>query len=45
MYTAKHFTEHRDHNGEVRAVGAEGDCSLIGRTTVLTSQNLKTPSN
>ena len=35
MCTAKHWTEHGDPNGEVRArtVGAEGVCNLIGRTT------------
>jgi hypothetical protein len=34
MYTAKHWTEFGDPNGEVRArtVGAEGVCNLIGRT-------------
>jgi hypothetical protein len=34
MHTAKHWTEHGDPNGEVRArtVGAEGVCNLIRRT-------------
>jgi len=41
MHTAKHWTEHVDHNGEVRArtVGAERVCNLIiGRTTISTNQ-------
>jgi len=33
MYTAKHWTEHGDPNGEVRArtVRTEGVCNLIGK--------------
>jgi hypothetical protein len=43
MFTAKHWTERRDPNGEVRAksVGAEGFCNLIGRTTISANQNLQ----
>ena len=43
MYVAKHWTEHGEHNGEVRAriEGAEGVCSPIGRT-ISTNQ---TPQN
>jgi hypothetical protein len=43
MYTAKHWTERRDSDGEVRArnVGAEGDFNLKGRmiSTNQTSPN------
>ena len=40
MYTAKHWSEYGNSNGEVRArtVGAEGVCNLIGRTTISTNQ-------
>ena len=40
MYTAKHWTEHGDPNGDVRArtVEAEGVCNLIG-ITIITNQN------
>jgi hypothetical protein len=40
MYTAKHWTEHRDPNGEVRArtIGTEGVFNLIRRTTIPTKQ-------
>ena len=44
MHAAKHRTEHRDLNGEVRA-RTEGDervCNPIGSTTVSTNQ---TPQN
>jgi hypothetical protein len=37
---ANHWTEHGDSNGRVRGKteGAEGDCNLIGRTTISTKQ-------
>jgi hypothetical protein len=40
MYTAKHWIEHRDSNGKVRArtIGAEGVCNPIERTTISTNQ-------
>jgi hypothetical protein len=40
LHSAKHRTEHRDPNGEVRARTkvAEGVCHPIGRTTVSTNQ-------
>jgi hypothetical protein len=49
MSTAKHWTECGDPNGEVRArtVGAEGVCSLKGRTisTNQTSQSYQEINN
>ena len=46
MSTAKHWTERRDHSGEVRArtIGAEGVCNLIGRTTISTNQTPPHPT-
>jgi hypothetical protein len=43
MYTAKHWTECGDSNGEVRekTVGVGGGCNLIGRTII--STNLTPP--
>jgi hypothetical protein len=40
IYTAKHLIKYRDLNGEIRArtVGTEEVCSLIGKTTISTSQ-------
>jgi len=37
MYTAKHWSEHGESNGEVRArtVEVEVVCNLIGRITVI----------
>jgi hypothetical protein len=36
IYRAKHWTEHGDSEGKVRAktVGAEGVCNFIGRPTI-----------
>jgi hypothetical protein len=44
MYTVKHWTEHGDPKGEVRArtEGAEGVYNLIGRTTISINQTPKT---
>jgi hypothetical protein len=43
MYTAKHWTEHGDPNGEVQAriVGVEEVCNHIGRIIISTNQNLQ----
>jgi hypothetical protein len=43
MYTAKHWPELRDANGEIKArnVGAEGVYNLIGTTTISINQNLQ----
>jgi hypothetical protein len=43
IYTAYHWTECVDPNGEVRArtVIAEEVCNLIGRTTISTNQSLQ----
>jgi hypothetical protein len=40
VYAAKHWTEYRNPNGEVRArtAGAEGVCNPIGRITITTNQ-------
>ena len=43
MYTVKHWTEHGDPNGKVRArtVVAEGVCNPIERTTISTNKTLQ----
>jgi hypothetical protein len=45
MYTAKHWTESRDPNGEamVKTEGDEEVCNLVGRTTISTNQTPKAP--
>jgi hypothetical protein len=40
MLTAKHWTEHRNHNGGVagRTEGAEGVCNPMGGTIISTNK-------
>lgn len=45
MYTAKHWTEPGEPDGEVsvRTIGAERFSNHVGRTTILTNQHPNAP--